>query len=77
MGKFNLIEEPWIPHINREGHLEECGIIKIFENSHQIREISDASPLVTASLYRLLLAILHRNFGPANVSDWERLWKMG
>ncbi len=41
----------------------------------QIREIVDPSPLVTVALHRLLLAILHRNFGPEGAGEWQALWK--
>jgi CRISPR system Cascade subunit CasA len=40
-----------------------------------LQAISDSSPLVTAALHRLLLAILHRCFGPATPEDWAVLWR--
>lgn len=46
-------------------------------DAHKIRELSDDSPLVTVSLHRLLLAILHRNFGPATFREWKALWQRG
>src|SRR5262249_29849705 len=29
------------------------------------------------ALHRLLLAILHRNFGPGSVKKWQQLWEAG
>jgi len=43
----------------------------------EIREVLDPSPLVTVALHRLLLAILHRNFGPASLTEWQSLWRAG
>jgi CRISPR system Cascade subunit CasA len=43
----------------------------------ELREVDDSSPLVTISLYRLLLAILHRNFGPKDMETWHDLWQRG
>src|SRR5262249_17285904 len=40
-------------------------------------EVRDASPLVTVALHRLLLAVLHRNLGPAGTRDWKRLLDAG
>jgi len=42
--------------------------------SQNVRELFDQSPLVTAALHRLLLAILHRNFGPKTLEKWAELW---
>ena len=33
--------------------------------------------MVTAALHRLLLAVLHRVFGPENLATWKRLWQAG
>ena len=49
----------------------------MLSDAHRLQEIADASPLVTVALYRLLLAILHRVFGPPTLDDWERLWESG
>jgi CRISPR system Cascade subunit CasA len=44
--------------------------------AHELREIRGDTPLETAALYRLLLAILHRIFiGPDNPRAWKSLWK--
>ena len=77
MNKFNLIEEPWIPCLMLNGKYEEFNLLDVFAKAHEIKEINDGSPLVVVSLHRLLLAILHRNFGPKSFADWKHLWREG
>lgn len=74
---FNLISEPWIPCILLSGGRVELGLRDTLARAHEIREILDDSPLVTAALHRLLLAVLHRNFGPASRKEWLTLWEAG
>jgi CRISPR system Cascade subunit CasA len=72
---FNLLSEPWMPCVLQDGSSSELGIHDALVRAREVREISDSSPLVTLALHRLLLAVLHRNFGPANAAGWEQLWK--
>lgn len=53
------------------------GLAQCLERAHQLRDIVHPSPLVTVALYRVLLAILHRNFGPASMVEWGRLRDAG
>ncbi len=77
MFSFNLIDSKWIPCILPDGEREELSIKETFERTLEIQEIFDPSPLVTVAIHRLLLAILHRNFGPANETEWAKLWNDG
>ena len=72
---FNLIDQPWIPCTMPDGSHTELSLHDTLLQAHEIREIFDQSPLVTAALHRLLLAILHRNFGPSSRSEWQTLWQ--
>ncbi|HEX2999566.1 MAG TPA: type I-E CRISPR-associated protein Cse1/CasA, partial [Armatimonadota bacterium] len=75
---FNLTREPWIPCVPLKGNtVEELGIADVLCNAHQLREIHHDSPLVTVSLYRLLLAVLYRACGPSSFTDNEHLWRDG
>lgn len=74
---FNLIDEPWLPCIRADGKAEQLSLRDALVRAHEIRELFDESPLVTVALHRLLLAILHRNFGPANIEEWFQLWRRG
>ncbi|MCC6863118.1 MAG: type I-E CRISPR-associated protein Cse1/CasA [Bryobacterales bacterium] len=76
MKDFNLISEPWIPCLFlNERQARPVSLREAFRQAHLIREINDPSPLVTVALHRLLLAVLHRNFGPASPAAWHALWK--
>ena len=53
------------------------GLRDVLVRAREVRELADPSPLVTAALHRFLLAVLHRNFGPATFDDWGALWARG
>lgn len=74
---FNLIVEPFIPCLDQRGAFHELGLHSVLQSAHDLRELRDDSPLVTVALHRLLLAILHRNFGPASTQEWKTLWNSG
>jgi len=74
---FDLVSEKWVPCVRLDGSTDELGLLDTLVHAHELREVVDASPLVTASLHRLLLAILHRNFGPRNYDAWRKLWEAG
>lgn len=72
---FNLIDKPWIPCVQMDGQLIEHNLHDTLEKAHELRGVQGDSPLETASLYRLLLAVLHSALrGPANKSEWVKLW---
>jgi CRISPR system Cascade subunit CasA len=67
---FNLIEEPFIPCVTRDGRAVAYGLRDVLLKAHEIAELRDGSPLVTVALHRLLLAILHRCYrGPKNLAE--------
>ncbi len=75
---FNLVDQPWIPCVWLDGRRELLGLEAVLVRAHELREIYDDSPLVTVSLHRLLLAIVHHALrGPARMSDWAKLWQNG
>ncbi len=75
MISFNLISEPWIPCLFlNERSTRLLSLREVFHQASTIQEVSDPSPLVTVAIHRLLLAILHRNLGPASPADWYALW---
>lgn len=78
MPEFNLVDREWIPCLMRNDEQpRELSLRNVLLEAHNIREVFDDSPLVTVALHRLLLAILHRNFGPASFNEWKELWKRG
>ena len=61
MPEFNLVDQPWIPCLQRDsGKPQELSLRDTLTRAHEIRELPDDSPLVTVSLHRLLLAILQQ-----------------
>jgi CRISPR system Cascade subunit CasA len=78
MPTFNLVDEAWIPCVMVDGDaVREFSLSQTLLQSPDIREILDPSPVVTLALHRLLLAIVHRVFGPEDTSQWHSLWKGG
>ena len=71
---FNLTDEKWIPCITIDGGFLEFSLREILAQAHEIREISCETPIQSAAILPLLLAILHRNFGPADTREWGELW---
>ncbi len=77
---FNLLDEPWLRCLMRapDGKAQprpaDLGLKEIVEHAHEVVELTSPSPLITISLYRLLLAIMHRVFGPTDDDAWWDLW---
>ncbi len=71
---FDLLREPWIP-CERDDSVVHLGIEETLCDAHNIRAVHDSSPLVTATLHRLLLAILQRALWPCSLDEWTALWR--
>ncbi len=75
---FNLIEQKWIACVHFDGRVEEFSLHEALARAHELRSIQGDSPLETAALYRLLLAVLHSALrGPGNRAEWGKLWAKG
>jgi len=75
---FNLIDEAWIPVRFSNGRYEELGIKATLLQASKIAAVEDQSPLVVASIHRLLLAVLYRALkGPADIEHAKELFKTG
>jgi CRISPR system Cascade subunit CasA len=75
--EFNLIEEHFIPCVITNGQSRAFSLRDVLAQAHEIAEIRDNSPLVTAALHRLLLAILHRCFGPKSNAERAAILRAG
>ncbi len=72
---FNLVDQKWIPCVHPDERVEEFSLREALTKAHELRGIQGDSPLETAALYRLLLAVLHSALrGPRNRSEWADLW---
>jgi CRISPR system Cascade subunit CasA len=74
---FNLVDEPWLPCLDLCGTRQAVSLREALARAHELREVFHDSPLVTASLYRLLLAVVHRALGPRGIDGWRALWEAG
>jgi CRISPR system Cascade subunit CasA len=74
---FNLVDEPWLPCLDLSGNQQAVSLREALTRAHELREVFHASPLVVASLYRLLLAVVHRALGPRGIDGWRALWEAG
>src|SRR5260370_17795729 len=79
MPSFNLLDEPWIPCAERAGGTPRLLLVgAVVAEGTRLAKIAGPSPAVTVSLYRLLLAILHRALdGPQSVEQWRSAWERG
>lgn len=78
MSRFNLIDEQWIPVQLLDGTRAELGIRDTLLRTHEIATIENSSPLVVASMYRFLLAVLYRALeGPTDIDQAKALFKAG
>lgn len=85
MAEFNLIDEEWIPCVlisetdkSNGNVVNNFGLKKALTEAHEMSEVIGENPLITVSIYRLLLAILHDVFqGPKDVDEWGNLWQKG
>lgn len=63
MGKFNLIEEPWIRVIvNETGETEEVSLRTVFANAHCYKKLAGEMVTQDFAIFRLLLAVLQTVF---------------
>jgi CRISPR system Cascade subunit CasA len=69
-------EEPWIPCLSG-GRAREASLREALTQARAIDEVSDISPLTTIAMYRLLLAVLHRVYGPRSEAEWREMWDAG
>ncbi len=73
---FNLIDEPWIPCVQMDGHVMEYSLYNTLAQAHQLRSVQGNTPLETAAVYRLMLAVIHSALkGPATQTEWRNLWQ--
>jgi CRISPR system Cascade subunit CasA len=78
MPSYDLVDQPWIPALVPDDPVPRLvSLREALTKAHQVRAISDPSPLATISLHRLLLVIVHRCFGPTDAYAWKNLWDSG
>jgi CRISPR system Cascade subunit CasA len=61
--EFNLLDEPWIVVLTKDGMTKEVGIIELFRHAHEYVRLAGETTTQDTAILRMLLAILHRVFG--------------
>lgn len=74
---FNLWNQPWIGVEMMNGTSGVLSIADVLKSARDIRFIHEQSPLVVASIHRLLVAIIQDIFNPQNHQDIEGIIKQG
>jgi len=75
---YNLVDEPWVPCRHLQGETVELSLRELLLEAHNTVEIQAETPLITASLLRLLFALAQRvENGPASVGELMSLWEQG
>ncbi|MER7369321.1 type I-E CRISPR-associated protein Cse1/CasA [Nonomuraea wenchangensis] len=74
---FDLMEQPWLPVERYDGTIEHVGLRALLLQAGNLRRVAAETPTMTASLYRLVMALAHRVYGPTDEDAWARLWRDG
>ncbi|MEU4404933.1 type I-E CRISPR-associated protein Cse1/CasA [Streptosporangium sp. NPDC023963] len=72
MNSFNPIDQRCVPILGRD---EEVSLVDLFTRADELPGLGGDSPTMTAALYRLALAVLHRALGPVNGDAWTQIWQ--
>ncbi|MGO3795986.1 MAG: type I-E CRISPR-associated protein Cse1/CasA [Pauljensenia sp.] len=74
---YNLLDEPWIPVLLKDGTVESVGIRRTFERSEEIIDLACELPTQNAAVLRMLLAMCHRVIPLPDSDAYVRLWGTG
>jgi CRISPR system Cascade subunit CasA len=74
---FNLVHEPWIPCVDLQGGIKNLGILSVLTEAHYLQGVYADTPIATAAILRILLALVYRNFVPHDENIWQYLWERG
>jgi len=72
---FNLVREPWIPTLLRDGTRQEFGLSTLFLRAAEIDDITGITPPEKVALLKLLLAIIYRSVGRVEKKLWWSWWR--
>ncbi|WP_329791949.1 type I-E CRISPR-associated protein Cse1/CasA [Lentzea sp. DG1S-22] len=72
---FDLRTRPWLPVVDLDGRHEFVSLARLVLSAHRIRRLVGETSSMSAALHRLVLALLHRVYGPASDVAWTELWE--
>lgn len=63
MGKFNLLDEPWVSVVyDDRGATKEVSLLDLFQNAHNYKDLAGDTKTQDFAILRVLLAVLHTVF---------------
>ncbi|WP_194853172.1 type I-E CRISPR-associated protein Cse1/CasA [Nocardia sp. SYP-A9097] len=74
---FDLLEEHWIPVLDRHGRARQESVRSLFRNAHELSTLAGELPTQAFAMLRLLLAVLRRSVidrPGSSAKVWEGLW---
>jgi CRISPR system Cascade subunit CasA len=78
---FNLLKDDWIPVGSNTGTPRNIGVQKLLTQANQYLFIQGSTPLETAAIYRLLIAVIHSVYafqnperGISEIETWSNAW---
>ncbi|HLJ56863.1 MAG TPA: type I-E CRISPR-associated protein Cse1/CasA [Chthonomonadaceae bacterium] len=74
---FNLAERPCVPVLDAAGSPTMVSLRDAVADAHLFREVHHRSPVVTAALVRLLVALVTDIHPIRRTSDWPAVWHPG
>lgn len=69
MASFNALYQPWIGAMDVQGQRQVYSIYDVLTKAHQLKKLTDPSPLVEYGMYRLLIAFIMDAFRPRTRED--------
>lgn len=77
MSYYNLLDEPWIPVIDKNNSTTNVSIINLLKNAHSYRAISGSNFFETFCITRLILAIMYRAWADELIDTgfWGEKWE--
>ena len=72
LGRFNLIDEPWISVIiDKKGNTNQVSLRDIFKNAHEYYGLAGETKTQDFAVFRVLLAVVHTVFSRFNADGGE------
>ena len=75
--KFDILTQPWIPVIDKNGVAQEISLLEALEQAPTYQSIRDTSPMVEYSVYRFLIVFLMDMLRPEDEDDLDGLLTEG
>ena len=68
MGRYNLLDEPWIMVMTEDGENKKVSLQEVFRHAHTYRSLAGDMATQDFAVMRVLLAVLHTVFSRVNAA---------